>query len=182
VEPFIIGFGGVLAGAVLTGLAQTWRHVVDSRSAAQIIRTEVQDNANRAALAIAHGRDDVRMRDDGWKGHRIQLIPLLPREVLLHMSVHYGACWIIDDWISRMATKPKEAKQQIDQWVEGALLDAAFLMQLGNRSRFAQMMDLILGRPTFPRGAKGKAGSKESFAEMREKVMRAAQPTADDAH
>jgi len=173
-----VGFGGVLIGGLMTGVAQVWKQVVDSRSAAQIIRMELQDNVNRAALAVTHQRSDVRLHDDAWKGHRGQLVPLLPREVLLQMSTLNGACWIVDDWISRIAVKPKEAKAEIDQWVEGAALNATFLIQLTRRSRIAQMIEVILDRPTFPPAQKGKSAGKQSFAEMREKIMQMAQPSA----
>jgi hypothetical protein len=132
---------------------------------------EMQDNANRAALAVFSNRDDVRMRDEGWKGHRLLLVPLLPQEVLLHMSVTYGACWIIDDWISRLSAKPKEAKEQVEQWIENVMLDSTFLIQLTKRWRFVQMIDLLLDRPTFRRGGKSNEGTREQFRDMRKRIM-----------
>jgi hypothetical protein len=172
--PFIIGFGGVLAGALLTGLVKTWGQVIDARSAASIIRMEIQDNMQRAVLAVTNSRTDIRLRDDAWKGHRLQLVPLLPREALHHLSVTYGAYWIMDDWIARCVEKPKEAKQEIETWFGNSGLDSGFLLRLCERSRLAQLFDVLLSRPTFPKPNKGEESAQEQLAELKAKAFEAA--------
>lgn len=167
----LVGLTGVLVGGALTGVMDLWRQLIDGKSAARIIRMEIQENVNRAVQAINRSRPDIRLRDDGWKDLRVKLVPLLPDEVLLQMSSTYGAIFIVEEWISKIQQKPQEANTQIRQWIDNATLHAGFLIQLSRRSRVPQMVDLLLGKPTFPPPGKGERPAEERLAEMKKKLF-----------
>ena len=166
----LVAFGGVLVGGALTGLIELWRQLLEGRAAARIIRMEIQDNANRCIQSIAHSRPDIRLKDDAWRDLRAKLAPLLPELVLQDLASGYGAMFIAEDWISKVQLKRDEAKAQVQQWVDSMMVHSSFLLQLEKRSRIPQMVDLLLGRPTFPTPGGGEQATRQLLEEKRRKL------------
>lgn len=166
----LVGFGGVLVGAALTGVIELWRQLLEGRAAARIVRMEIQDNANRCIQSVTHSRHDIRLKDDAWRDLRARLVPLLPEIVLQDLASGYGAIFIVEDWISKVQLMQNEVKDQLQQWVDNMTLHSGFLLQLERRSRFAQMLDLVFGRPTFPTPSKGKQGVEQLLEEKKQKL------------
>ena len=167
----LVGLGGVLVGGALAGLLDLWRQVSEGRAAARILRMEMQENVNRAILSVAQRRTDIALNDDAWKDLRIKVAPLMPEVVLLHLGIDYSAIFIVRDWISKAALRQNRAKAEVETWTNAMMLHSSFLMQLDGRSRIAQMVDLLLGRPTFPPRAEGEPGMEERLAERKKKLM-----------
>jgi len=168
----LVGFGGVIVGAALTGLIDLWRQLLDGRAAARIVRLEIQANVNRAVQSIDVGRADFRLADDAWKDLRVKLAPLVPDVVLNHISVGYVGIFIVEDWIRRLNQKPEEARANVRQWSEQMIIDSSFLIQLERRSRAAQMLDLLLGRPTFPTPNSGESRVEDELEEHKKKIFK----------
>lgn len=164
---------GVLVGAGLTGVLDLWRQVLSGRAAARIVRLEIQENINRCLLSMASRHPGIKLGNEAWRDLRVQLAPLLPDEAVLHISIGYGALFIVEDWITKIQLKYEEAREQIQQWSEQMIIHVALLKQLETRSRLAQMADLIRGRPTFPPRRKGEKPSEEQLAEMKQKLFEA---------
>ena len=167
----LVGFGGVLIGGALAGLIELWRQLLEGRAAARILRLEIQENVNRAGLSVTHLHSGIRLKYDAWRDVRVKVAPLLPEVVLGHLATGYGALFIVEDWISKIQQKQSQAKAEIWHWAEDMMLDSAFLLQLQRRSRIAQMVDLLLGKPTFPTPARGAPGMEEQLAERKKKLM-----------
>ena len=168
----LVGFGGVLIGGALAGLIELWRQLLEGRAAARIVRMEIQDNVNLAVLSVGHARSDVaRFKDNAWRDLRVKLVPLLPEAALMHMGIYYGAVFIVEDWAAKASSGQSNAKGQVKEWIDEIMLDAALLKQLQGRSRLAQMVDLLLGRATFPTPAKGEPGMAKRLADRKKKVM-----------
>jgi len=169
----LVGFGGVLIGGVLAGLIELWRQLLEGRAAARILRMEINENVNRAIQSVAYVRSDIALKDDAWKDLRAKVVPLLPEEFLLQLSTSYDMMFIVRNWIDKAALKQErdEAIAQVKEWTENMMWHATFLIQLRQRRRIAQLVDLLLGRPTFPRPAKGEPGMEKQLAERKKKIM-----------
>ncbi len=148
---------GVVIGAVLAGIVELWRQVLNGRAAARIVRMEIQENAVRCKLYIKAGPaeiertiQEVKLLDDAWKDLRVQLAPMLTDEALVGISTRYGALFIVEYWMRQFQTNLGEARSQVKQWLDGALIDAALLKQVEARPRLAQFIDLLMGRATWP--------------------------------
>ena len=164
---------GVLVGAGLTAVLDLWRQVLSGRAAARIVRLEIHENINRCVQSVANRHPGIKLANEAWRDLRVQLAPLLPDEAVLDISIGYGALFIVEDWISKIQQKYDEAKGQIQQWSERMIIHVALLKQLENRSRLAQMADLLRGRPTFPPPRKGEKPSEEQLEEMKQKLFEA---------
>ncbi len=167
----LVGFGGVLIGGALAGLIELWRQLLEGRAAARILRMEIQGNVTRATLSVAHSRSDIVLKDDAWKDLRVKVVPLLPEEFLLHLHTSYDGIFVVREHILEVDSDRSQAKTQVKDWTDSMLLHAAFLKQLQGRSRIAQLVDLLRGRPTFPPAVKGEIGMEEQLAERKKKLM-----------
>jgi len=162
---------GVLVGGLLTATLDLWRQVLSGRAAARVVRLEIHENINRCVQSVASQHPGIKLTDEAWRDLRVQLVPLLPDDAVLDISIGYGALFIVEDWISKIQQKHAEAKEQIQQWSNRMIIHVALLKQLESRSRLAQMVDLLLGRPTFPPPRTGAKPAEEQLAEMKRKLF-----------
>ena len=169
----LVGLGGVLIGGALAGFIELWRQLLEGRAAARILRMEIQENVNRALLSVAHFRSDIALKDDAWKDLRAKVVPLLPEVFLLQLSISYDGMFVVRNWIDKAALKQERAKAiaQVREWTDNMMWHATFLIQLRQRRRIAQLVDLLLGRPTFPPPVKGEPGMEKQLSERKKKVM-----------
>lgn len=167
-----VGFGGALLGALVGGLTtallEFWKQVLAGQAAARVVQYEIQENVNRCVQAINSRHPGVRLVDEAWKAHRLQLAPLLPREVYMQLATSYGAIFIVDEWVRRIESRFDESRCEIEQWLKPMTRHAALLLQVQARKRSAQFIDALLGRPTFPpprSGRKDGPGASPAGAE-----------------
>lgn len=150
----LIATGAALGGALIgvTGgfLLEFWRQVLNGRSAARIIRMEIQHNMNICLLCISLHKPDITLTGKAWSEHMMELAPLLPDEVLLNLSTSYGASFLVQNQIAAIADRPEQAEREIKTWLEPLKRHAGLLKQIEARRRVAQFIDLLLGRATFP--------------------------------
>ena len=171
------GLGGALIGATAIFLLEFWRQLLTARSAARIIRMELQNNANLCLMSIAYKQHRIdEISDKAWTQFGIHLAPLLPEQALLRMSNDYGALFIVGNWMQKLATEHDKAKAQIIEWLNNVQPSLAILKQMEERRRLAQFFDLLLGRTTFPPGVVDDKGgttpSQPSIDEIVKDVQR----------
>lgn len=148
----LAGLAGVLVGGWLAFALDLWRVVLASKAAARVVHFEIQANVNRCALTICAKRSELRLSDAAWLRHREQLVHVLPQEAYFQMSTAYDALPLVQKRIDSITTQFDLGKSELEAWSKQMLRDGALLLQIEERRRLPQMIDLLLGRPTFPTG------------------------------
>ena len=151
----LIGLLGVMVGAFLNFVMEVWRVVLGGRASARVVRLEMQANANKCVQAI-HSRDaSIRLSDTAWLTHREQLANVLPEEAFRHVSIGYDAMFIVQQRITEIGGDNFSfCKSELEQWAKRLLVHCGLFKQIERRRRLAQMLDVFLGRTTFPTGEK----------------------------
>lgn len=147
--------GGALVGAASVFFVEFWRQLLAARSAARIIRMEIQANMNTCIQAVVAREPVDQISDRAWTTNSITLAPLLPEEALFKLATNYGALFVARNWIRRIPEDYDGAREQVVQWLENASVDPPLLIQIEKRKRLAQFGDLLFGRATFPPPVQG---------------------------
>jgi hypothetical protein len=148
--PAIFGLLGVVVGVLLTGLLELWRQVLAFRAAARVIRYEIEDNVAKCIVSLERRRPDIALLDDAWKAHRLQIAPLMPRQVYRDIALTYTGLFIVAEWLRKVPIGFEEASREVKESVDCMVAHSRFLSSVERRSRIAQFLDALLARPTYP--------------------------------